>query len=60
LIGDDDSRNAYLSALKGRDGLSSPSVLALTAHIAAYEQGAPGWMRYAVIWKKICTMLRVN
>ncbi|MFX4315646.1 aminotransferase class I/II-fold pyridoxal phosphate-dependent enzyme, partial [Enterobacter sp. 63] len=43
LIGDNDSRNAYLSALKGRDGLSSPSVLALTAHIAAYEQGAP-WL----------------
>jgi cystathionine beta-lyase len=39
LIGDDESRDAYLSALKGRDGLSSPSVLALTAHIAAYQQG---------------------
>lgn len=39
LIGDDESRNRYLSALKGRDGLSSPSVLALTAHIAAYQQG---------------------
>lgn len=43
LIGDDESRNAYLSALKGRDGLSSPSVLALTAHIAAYQQGEP-WL----------------
>lgn len=43
LIGDEESRNAYLSALKGRDGLSSPSVLALTAHIAAYQQGAP-WL----------------
>ena len=30
---------AYLQALKGRDGLSSPSVLALVAHIAAYQQG---------------------
>jgi len=40
LIGDDASRGAYVSALKGRDGLSSPSVLALTAHIAAYQQGA--------------------
>lgn len=39
LIGDDESRANYLKALKGRDGLSSPSVLALTAHIAAYEQG---------------------
>ncbi|CAM8037237.1 MalY/PatB family protein [Enterobacter hormaechei] len=43
LIADDDSRNAYLNALKGRDGLSSPSVLALTAHIAAYRQGEP-WL----------------
>lgn len=43
LIGDDDSRHGYLSALKGRDGLSSPSVLALTAHIAAYQQGEP-WL----------------
>ncbi|KLR16928.1 MalY/PatB family protein [Enterobacter bugandensis] len=39
LIGDEESRNGYLSALKRRDGLSSPSVLALTAHIAAYQQG---------------------
>ena len=29
--------------MKGRDGLSSPSVLALTAHIAAYQQGEP-WL----------------
>ncbi|MCR6728772.1 pyridoxal phosphate-dependent aminotransferase [Enterobacter cloacae] len=43
LIGDEESRNAYLGALKGRDGLSSPSVLALTAHIAAYQQGEP-WL----------------
>ncbi|EKM4697368.1 MalY/PatB family protein [Enterobacter roggenkampii] len=43
LIGDEESRNGYLSALKGRDGLSSPSVLALTAHIAAYQQGGP-WL----------------
>ena len=43
LIDDDEGRNAYLSALKGRDGLSSPSVLALTAHIAAYQQGEP-WL----------------
>ncbi|WP_196208130.1 MalY/PatB family protein [Citrobacter sp. Res13-Sevr-PEB04-36] len=35
-----DSRNDYLATLKGRDGLSSPAVLALTAHIAAYQQGA--------------------
>jgi len=43
LIGDDESRASYLNALKGRDGLSSPSVLALTAHIAAYQQGEP-WL----------------
>ncbi|HEW9969553.1 TPA: pyridoxal phosphate-dependent aminotransferase [Enterobacter cloacae] len=43
LIGDEESRNAYLGALKSRDGLSSPSVLALTAHIAAYQQGEP-WL----------------
>lgn len=43
LIGDEASRTGYLRALKGRDGLSSPSVLALTAHIAAYQQGAP-WL----------------
>lgn len=39
LINDIESRAAYLDALKGRDGLSSPSVLALVAHIAAYQQG---------------------
>ncbi|HEJ0421330.1 TPA: pyridoxal phosphate-dependent aminotransferase [Citrobacter koseri] len=43
LIGDKESRNRYLSVLKGRDGLSSPAVLALSAHIAAYQQGAP-WL----------------
>ena len=34
LFGDEASRSGYLSALKGRDGLSSPSVLALTAPLA--------------------------
>ncbi|WP_059257470.1 bifunctional maltose regulon transcriptional repressor/cystathionine beta-lyase MalY [Escherichia albertii] len=43
IIENSNSREAYLSALKGRDGLSSPAVLALTAHIAAYQQGAP-WL----------------
>ncbi|HGX0181099.1 TPA: bifunctional maltose regulon transcriptional repressor/cystathionine beta-lyase MalY [Escherichia coli] len=43
IIENSSSRDAYLSALKGRDGLSSPSVLALTAHIAAYQQVAP-WL----------------
>ncbi|WP_054180754.1 MalY/PatB family protein [Trabulsiella odontotermitis] len=43
LIGDATSRDAYLLALKGRDGLSSPSVPAIVAHIAAYRDGAP-WL----------------
>ncbi|QXA91138.1 protein MalY [Citrobacter braakii] len=43
LIEDAQSRNDYLSALKDRDGLSSPAVLALSAHIAAYQQGA-SWL----------------
>ncbi|POP47173.1 transcriptional regulator [Superficieibacter electus] len=43
LIGDNTSRDAYLNALKNRDALSSPSVPALVAHIAAYQQGAP-WL----------------
>ncbi|MBJ9238592.1 MalY/PatB family protein [Citrobacter braakii] len=43
IIEDAQSRNDYLSALKGRDGLSSPAVLALSAHIAAYQQGA-SWL----------------
>ena len=43
LIDDEGSRNDYLNALKSRDGLSSPSVPALVAHIAAYRQGEP-WL----------------
>jgi cystathionine beta-lyase len=43
LIGDETSRNGYLNALKNRDGLSSPSIPAVVAHIAAYEQGEP-WL----------------
>jgi len=43
IIDDDVTRSRYLTALKSRDGLSSPSVLALHAHIAAYQQGAP-WL----------------
>ena len=39
MIVGDTAREAYLTALKNRDGLSSPSVPALVAHIAAYEQG---------------------
>ena len=43
LIDDEGSRNDYFNALKSRDGLSSPSVPALVAHIAAYRQGEP-WL----------------
>lgn len=43
LIADETARNDYLFALKSRDGLSSPSVPALVAHIAAYREGEP-WL----------------
>nr|WP_315299103.1 MalY/PatB family protein [Raoultella terrigena] len=43
LIDDAATREGYLNALKSRDGLSSPSVPALVAHIAAYREGA-GWL----------------
>ncbi len=43
IIADQNERQRYLTALKGRDGLSSPAVLALVAHIAAYREGAP-WL----------------
>lgn len=43
LISDPTTRESYLQALKARDGLSSPAVLAIVAHIAAYRQGAP-WL----------------
>ncbi|ALB62647.1 Cystathionine beta-lyase (CBL) (Beta-cystathionase) (Cysteine lyase) / Maltose regulon modulator [Cronobacter condimenti 1330] len=40
FIAQEEDRNAYFQALKGRDGLSSPAVLSLVAHIAAYREGA--------------------
>jgi cystathionine beta-lyase len=40
LINNESDRQAYLNVLKGQDGLSSPAVLALVAHVAAYERGA--------------------
>ncbi|WP_241723583.1 MalY/PatB family protein [Raoultella sp. HC6] len=43
LIDDAATREGYLNALKSRDGLSSPCVPALVAHIAAYREGA-GWL----------------
>ncbi|MFD5136975.1 MalY/PatB family protein [Streptomyces sp. NPDC058378] len=43
IIGDPASREAYLRQLKEADGLSSPAVLSLVGHIAAYRDGAP-WL----------------
>ena len=43
FISNPQAREAYLTALKGQDGLSSPAVLALVAHIAAYRDGSP-WL----------------
>lgn len=43
IIGDPASRDAYLRQLKEADGLSSPAVLSLVGHIAAYREGAP-WL----------------
>jgi len=43
VISDAQDRDNYLAALKGRDGLSSPAVLAVSAHISAYRDGAP-WL----------------
>ncbi|MFD5216523.1 MalY/PatB family protein [Streptomyces tendae] len=43
IIGDPASRDAYLRRLKDADGLSSPAVLSLVGHIAAYREGAP-WL----------------
>ncbi|MFF4470303.1 MalY/PatB family protein [Streptomyces sp. NPDC001599] len=43
IINDPASREAYLRHLKDADGLSSPAVLSLVGHIAAYREGAP-WL----------------
>jgi cystathionine beta-lyase len=43
FINDDATREAYSQQLKARDGLSSPAVLAVVAHIAAYRHGEP-WL----------------
>ncbi|MGB7799751.1 MalY/PatB family protein [Buttiauxella sp.] len=39
LINDASERQQYLNVLKGQDGLSSPAILAVVAHIAAYQEG---------------------
>ncbi|MEV0090148.1 MalY/PatB family protein [Streptomyces sp. NPDC050738] len=43
IIGDPDDRSAYLRRMETGEGLASPAALSLTAHIAAYRQGA-GWL----------------
>lgn len=43
LFGDKTSRERYLDALKNGNGLSSPTVLSVTAHVAAYRDGVP-WL----------------
>ncbi|GGV56239.1 aminotransferase [Streptomyces longisporoflavus] len=43
IFGDSATRDAYLRRLKEADGLSSPAVLSLVGHIAAYREGAP-WL----------------
>ncbi|RFU85921.1 pyridoxal phosphate-dependent aminotransferase [Streptomyces triticagri] len=43
IIGDAESREGYLRALKDADGLSSPAVLSIVGHIAAYREGGP-WL----------------
>lgn len=43
LIADDADRSAWFQALKNADGLSSPAVMAVAGHIAAYRAGAP-WL----------------
>ncbi|TBL93361.1 MalY/PatB family protein [Hafnia alvei] len=43
FINDPATRDAYFLQLKSKDGLSSPAVLAVAAHIAAYREGQP-WL----------------
>jgi len=43
VIADASDREAFLRQMKAADGLSSPAVLAVAAHIAAYRDGAP-WL----------------
>ncbi|MDF7669941.1 pyridoxal phosphate-dependent aminotransferase [Orbaceae bacterium ESL0721] len=43
FISDPASQERYLHNLKSRDGLSSPAILSVIAHIAAYREGLP-WL----------------
>ncbi|GAA3393847.1 MalY/PatB family protein [Streptomyces roseoviridis] len=43
FLGDPDERAAFVRRMETGEGLASPAVLSLTAHIAAYRHGAP-WL----------------
>lgn len=43
IIGDPADRAEFLRRMETAEGLASPAVLSLTAHIAAYREGAP-WL----------------
>ncbi|MFF2065957.1 MalY/PatB family protein [Streptomyces sp. NPDC058200] len=43
IIGDPDDHAAFLRRMETGEGLASPAVLTLTAHIAAYREGGP-WL----------------
>ncbi|MFF5935225.1 MalY/PatB family protein [Streptomyces sp. NPDC012508] len=43
IIGDPDEREAFVRRMETGEGLASPAVLSLTAHVAAYTRGAP-WL----------------
>lgn len=43
FLGDPDERLAFLGRMETGEGLGSPSVLSLTAHVAAYRHGEP-WL----------------
>ncbi|WMX48924.1 MalY/PatB family protein [Streptomyces roseicoloratus] len=43
FLGDPDERAAFVRRMETGEGLASPAVLSLTAHVAAYRHGAP-WL----------------
>ncbi|WP_308368349.1 MalY/PatB family protein [Streptomyces sp. ISL-36] len=43
IIGDPDERETFVRRMETGEGLASPAVLSLTAHITAYRQGGP-WL----------------
>ncbi len=48
FIGDPADRTEFLRRMETAEGLASPAVLSLTAHIAAYREGRRGWTRCGV------------